>query len=335
MLAPEMTLAAALRDADESAIGVRIAGVRNLALALLAELGRPAPAWRADDDHGEGGRVRARLLAALDDASSDVRGHAAIGLGLLGRAEVIERAVAWFEIAGDDDASQWLRQAAAIAVAHVGSAAPSDDPIRTTIAAHLRAAFASTHPDLRFQAALGLVEVCDAAAEPILVDALADEDEPEVRAQIVAALAHLPALRATSCDALARLVGDPGPIGFEAALALVANGRTEGGPRLVAAVDAQDERDRALEALAVLGPAAPSAALEPVARLARSWRAPAVTRVRAAYAWRRIARDEAEAHRADRRLAALGWHPRAMVRAAVADARRALAELAARPDLGA
>ncbi len=329
-----MTLPAALRDADEPAVGVRIAGVRNLALAMLAELGRPAPAWLADEDHGLGDRVRTRLLAALDDSSADVRGYAAIGLGLVGRPEVVDRVVPWFEIGGDDDASQWLRQSAVIALAHVGAAAPVDHAVRATIASRLHAAFASPHADLRFQAALALVEVCDARAEPSLVAALPREGNAEVRTQIVAALAHLPALTDASCDALAPLVDDPGAIGLEAALVLVANGRREGGMRLTAAVGRAEERDRALEALAVLGPAAPATAVEPVARLAASWRAPAITRVRAAYAWRRIARDDADRRRAERRLAGLAWHPRAMVREAVADARRAIAELEARVNRG-
>ena len=64
MLAPEMTLAAALRDVAHADARVRGDGARNLAPALLAELQRPGPAWHADDDHPQGAEVRAALVRA-------------------------------------------------------------------------------------------------------------------------------------------------------------------------------------------------------------------------------------------------------------------------------
>ena len=86
------------------------------------------------------------------------------------------------------------------------------------------------------------------------------------------------------------------------------------------------ERDRALEALAVLGPAAPKDAATGARRLARGWLTPAITRVRAAYAWAAVdAATPTGDHPAIRSLRRWAWHPRPAVREAVADALRALA----------
>jgi len=339
VLGPEMTLAAALRDAAHADGNVRAAGVRNLAPALLAELQRPGPAWRADEDHAQGSEVRAALERALVDGDPQVRGLAAVGLGVLGRSEVVDVVEAWIEKSGEDPASEFLRETAIIALSFVGTAAPVDEqrPLRAAIAARLREALASTFPDVRFQAALALVEVEGEAATTALLAALARESHDRVREQIVVALAHLPALDEVACARLIDLVHSdeegPSAIGLEAALALAASGHAEGALRLVAALRDRTCRDRALEALAVIGPKVPPEAVRAIAKLARGWLTPPITRVRAAYAWAAVqdARDRAD-HPANRLLRRLAWHPRPAVREAVADARRALAQPAPGPD---
>jgi hypothetical protein len=108
-------------------------------------------------------------------------------------------------------------------------------------------------------------------------------------------------------------------------MALTAARRPEGAPRLLAALARQSTRDRALEALAVLGPAGPPEIADAVRRYTSGWLTPVFTRVRAAYALARI-----EPERGQALLDRLAKHPRAAVREAVAEARVNLAKLAAR-----
>jgi HEAT repeat protein len=325
-----MTLAAALRDVAHADVRVRGDGARNLAPALLAELQRPGPAWRADEDHPRGAEVTAALLRALDDADPQVKGLAAVGLGLLGRREVVDMVVPWIAIAGEDPASEFLRETAVIALSFIGTAAPQgEEELRATVALRLREALRSTLPDVRFQSALALVEVEGDAALTSLLAALAQETHERVREQIVVAFAHLSALDSVVCDRLADIALSPeeGPasIGFEAAIVLAAHRRSEAGPRLVVALHHRGERDRALEALAALGTAAPPDAARATRRLAKGWLTPPVTRVRAAYAWAAVQGAPLRGdHPAIRLLRRLAWHPRASVREAVADATRAL-----------
>jgi hypothetical protein len=329
MQGAEMTLAAALRDAVHPQHAVRVAGVRNLAPALLAELGRPGPVLVEDHEHAAMPAVRERLLAALDDTLPEVRGHAAIGLALLGREALVDPIAAWLAIEGDDEPARWLRQTAVIALGHLGAAAGERAALRDRVRALVREAWSSPHDDTRFQAALALVDVDDPHAEELLGDALARETHAELREQIVVALSHLPKLSPKSCDRFARLLDDDeakGPLGLEVALALAAQGRPEGGARLVDALAARPDRDRALEALAALGALAPVSAIAAAGKLAgRPW-VPAITRVRAAYALVRMAPPGSRAHtRGEGYLRRWAWHPRPAVREAVADARRALA----------
>ena len=125
---------------------------------------------------------------------------------------------------------------------------------------------------------------------------------------------------------LAPLCDEPHtPTAFAAALALTAARDPRGGPQLLRALGRPEDRGRALEALAALGPLAPPAALPAVRRLARSFFTPGLTRVRAAYALARLAPGEGEAV-----LARLAGSLRASVREAVVDAQAGLAQLAAR-----
>ena len=116
---------------------------------------------------------------------------------------------------------------------------------------------------------------------------------------------------------------------IEAAMALASAKRPEAGPRLLMALRLRSERDRALEALAFLGRAAPGEAVEAVDRLASGWLTPGITRVRAAYALVRMVAPTSDRreHPGQRWLDRLALHPRAAVREAVADARAALAKL--------
>jgi HEAT repeat protein len=337
MHAAQMTLAAALRDAAHADASVRGEGVRNLAPALLAELRRPGPARCDDADHPDMPRVRAALLAALDDGLPDVRGHAALGLAMLGQDELVDRVAPWLGIDGDDEPSRWLRQTAVIALGHLGSTTGARPLLHARVRDHVRAAWRSPHDDVRFQAALALVDVDDPDAESELASALGRERNPELRDQLVVALAHLPRLSSAGCDRLAELLRDPdeaaAPIGLEAALVLAAHDRSEGGARLVAALALRPERDRALEALAALGSRAPGEAIAAAGRLAfRPW-VPSITRVRAAYALVRMAAaSSGPGERARRVLRRWTWHPRAAVREAVADAERALVQLGSLDD---
>lgn len=329
MLAPEMTLAAALRDATHANAAVRAAGVRNLAPALLAALARPGPAFCDDGDHPEVAAVRRRLYDALDDAVVDVAGHAALGLGAIGRAEVLDRAGIWIGLDRDDDDTRWLHQTAVIATSYVGVAARGRDAaLMRDVIDRLRTAWRSPHDDVRFQVALARVELDDPDAQADLVAALGEASPIELREQLVNALAHLPEVRTETLDALAHLFDDDherdGPTGYQAATMLAAHGRADGVGRLITALGRRHERDSALEALAQLGLAATAATAAAEAML-RKWWNPPITRVRAAYALCRIAPAGSEAHgRATRALRRWAYHPRAAVREAVADARRAL-----------
>ncbi|HWB81729.1 MAG TPA: HEAT repeat domain-containing protein [Nannocystaceae bacterium] len=327
-----MTLAAALRDATHAVHAVRVAGVRNLAPALLAELRRPGPILCNDDDHPSMPAVRERLVAALDDALPEVQGHAVIGLALLGRDELVEHASKWLALERDDEPSRWLRETAVIALGHLGVAAGDRPALLGRVRTLVRKAWASPHDDTRFQAALALVDVDDPQAEELLADALAKETHADLREQIVVALSHLPRVSSKTCDRLARVLaeGDEAraTIGFEIALVLAAHQRHEAGARLVLALRWRAERDRALEALAALGASAPAEAIAGAARLAgRPW-VPSITRVRAAYALVRMAPAGSRAHdRAERYLRRWAWHPRPAVREAVADVQKARASL--------
>ncbi len=329
MLAAEMTLPAALRDAVHGDPKVRTAGVRNLAPALLAAVARPGPAYCDGGCHAQAGAVFERLEAALDDGVPEIAGHAALGLGALGRPEILARAVVWSAIDRDDEDTRWLHETAIIAMSYVGVAARGRDAtMHARVIELLKTAWHSPHADVRFQVAIARVEIDDPDAEPALVDALGRESSAELREQIVAALALLPRVQPATLDALAAAVHDDdaqaGGFGFEAATLLAAGGRAEGVDRLVLGLGRRHERDGALEALAALGPAA-AAAADPTLGLLQRWWNPPITRVRAAYALCRMAPPGTSAHdRAARALRRWAYHPRGAVREAVADARRAL-----------
>lgn len=333
MQRPELTLAAALRDAKSQRKRYRNEAIRNLAPALLFEQDRPGPQWRAAADHPHGEAVLATLDEALEDDDGMLRGLAAIGLGLLGEPKVIEATAAWIDTPGDDEAAMFQRECALIAMSFVGSCAPQGDRAREDALRRLRPALHAELADVRFQAAVAIVEVGGNDVEAELVDALHQEDHPMVRENLVAALSRLDPPGEEACETLIGIVEDPEEgtetVGFEAAMCLAAARRTEGGPRLVRALYHRGERDRALEALAALGRSAPGDAVELTHRLARAWLTPGVTRVRAAYALARMVAPASDGRPNPGRelLGRLSWHPRPAVREAVADAVGALRKL--------
>jgi HEAT repeat protein len=334
MQAAELTLAAALRDATAPRPQARVKAIQNLAPALLAELEVPGPHWQAAHAHARGAEVTATLSRALDDDDPAIAALAAVGLGTIGDPDLLGRIEGWLERDDGDDpeGAQFVRECAAIAVSLLGAAAPKGHAVRERVLEQLRASLGSDRPDVRFQAPIGMVEVGDAQVETELLAALKTESESAVRTNIVVALARLHPTPPATCNALERLLQTEAAddeIGFEAAMILAGARRVTARPRLLRALHHRGERDRALEALAVLGRAQPSE-IEPVHRLATRVWTPGVTRVRAAYALARMAGERPD-DPGPALLARLRFHPRACVREAVRDALLNLGTLARDP----
>jgi len=329
-----ITLEAALRDADVLDVKARTLAITHLASAYLERLGRSRPRWNAQAAHPRGPEVLAALLRALErDPAAPIQALAAAGLGQLGAPELLDVVPpAWFTSTAPDAAYQ--RECAAIGWTLLGVAArqASDDLAQRTCdsaLARLRAGLRGEQPELRYQCAAGLAEIEGRGAEYDLVEALERETHAAVRSALVSALGELDPPGPRACEALAPRTADKHlPTAFAAALALTAARDPRGGEQLLLALDRPDDRGRALEALAALGPLAPPGALPAVRRLARSVFTPGLTRVRAAYALARLAPAEGEAV-----LARLQRALRASVREAVVDAREGLARLAARDGL--
>lgn len=325
MLAPEMTLDAALRDVEHGDPRVREPAVRNLAAALLAELDRPGPLWRAADGHPRGSAVRKALQERLDDDEPALRGHAATGLATLGDPSVVETAMEWLSLDGEGDDREYLRQCGVIALSFLGRAAmeaETEPQLRERIEARLAEAMAAEAPDLRFQAGMALVELRGAAAEPTLVEAMEREEHPEVREGLLEAISMLDPPGPDACALLESILDGPDRdtgLGFAAAMTLAAARREVARPRLMDALGVRGWRDDALEALAALG-TADADSIERVHRLARRVFLPGITRVRAAYALARMVPPGAGENAGLAMLERLRWHPRAAVREAVRDA---------------
>ncbi|MEX1368730.1 MAG: HEAT repeat domain-containing protein [Nannocystaceae bacterium] len=335
MLAPEMTLDAALRDVERDDPRVREPAVRNLAPALLAELGQTGPRWDAAAEHPRGESVIEALGRRLDDDEPALRGHAATGLATLGDVTVLEPAEGWLELTGDDEHRAYLRQCGVIALSFLARAAIEADvepTLRRRIEARIIQALSAEPPDLRFQAGMALVELRGADAEPALVDALRREQHSEVLEGLLDAVAMLDPPGPAACEALESILEGPEAqtgIGFRAAMTLAAARRPVARPRLLEALDVRSWRDDALEALAALGTAEP-ADVERIHRLARRVFLPGITRVRAAYALARMVGPGAGDNPGLAMLERMRWHPRAAVREAVQDAFSNLDTLASR-----
>ncbi|MBL4686604.1 MAG: HEAT repeat domain-containing protein [Nannocystaceae bacterium] len=330
MQSAELSLGAALRDATAKRESARDKALSNLAMAMLAELSRPGPAWRAADDHPRGREVLDTFIAAIadKDAPASRRGMAAVGLGTIGEPSLLALVEDWLQAEGDAPDIMFLRECAIIGISFLGTAAPADAPEREQVLAQIRVTMDSPYPDVRFQAAMALVEVAGNDAEADLVAALRHEQHTTVRDNLVLAMGRLDPPGTATCEALeAILDGDEADsgLGFSAAMALADARRSVARPRLLEALVVRAHRDLALEALAALG-GADSADCDQVLEIARRWWLPGVTRVRAAYALicMQGAEDEGEARAMLERFA---WHPRPAVREAVTDARAALEKL--------
>lgn len=342
MQAPELSLAAAIRDIDANKLDARLKALRSLAPALLVDLDKPGPLWLAATLHDSGATVTRMLFDALgQEHDIPSRGQAAVSLGMLGDASVIDVVAPWLTLEGEQVDACFQRECAVIAISFIGAAAARapDNTGRHALRQCMKllsAALESPAADVRFQAAVALVEVADTNVgdvEALLRDALKLEDNPEVRHNLVDALSRLEHPSAATLDALAKVLEDPqegaSAVGLAAAMILAGQRRPEAGPRLVTALGVRLQRDDALEALAVLGPAAPDAAVERARRIATGVLTTPITRVRAAYALARMCSQSADANNPGLRwLARLAWHPRPAVREAVTDARRNLEQLA-------
>lgn len=328
MQAPELSLAAALRDADAKRPEARHKALRSMAPAFLVAIGKPGPRWLATADHPDADAIATALFGALAQ-SEDVplAALAAIGLGMLGEPEVLDAIAPWVELEGTDDEQSFRRECAVITTGYVGVAAAGNDSAQArqchrAVIRTLEGWFGSPFPDVRFQVALALIDVDGQPSEAAIAKALRTEDHPEVRESLVDALSRLDTIHDASIRALEDVLTDeeegPETLGFEAAMVLAGAGRASAGPRLVAALGVRHQRDRALEALAVLGQDAGADAATEVATLARGMLTRGITRVRAAYALARILGGEDNAGHA--LLRRLGWHPSAGVREAVRDA---------------
>jgi len=326
-----ITLEAALRDAETLDVKARTLAITHLASAYLERIGRTEPMWQAYAQHEHGAAVLAALLRAIErDPATPIQALAAAGLGQLGAPALLDAVPDEWFTRTDPDAA-YLRECAAIGWTLLGGAARpvSGDMAQNTydaVVARLRIGLGADQPELRFQCATGLAELEGAAAEDALSEALARETIPTIRAALVSALGELDPPGPRACAVLAPLCDEPhSPTAFAAALALTAARDPRGGKQLLAGLDRPEDRGRALEALAALGPLAPPEALPTVRRLARSFFTPGLTRVRAAYALARLAPAEGEAI-----LERLSTALRSSVREAVTDARAGLAQLAAR-----
>ncbi|MCR9160281.1 MAG: HEAT repeat domain-containing protein [Nannocystaceae bacterium] len=335
MQAPELTLAAAIRDANAKRTEARHKAIRSMAPAFLVEIDKPGPRWKATAGHEDADAIISALFGALAQHEDiPLAALAAIGLGMLGEPDVLDAIEPWVELEGSEDEQSFRRECAVITTGYVGVAAKDGQDAHAR-ACHRRVIerlttwFDSAFPDVRFQVALALVDVDGSPSEPALAKALRTEDHPEVREALVDALSRLDTIGEGSIKALRDVLDDeeegPDSLGFEAAMVLAGAHEPCAAPRLLDALGVRHQRDRALEALAVLGPSAGESASARVTALARGLLTRGVTRVRAAYALARILGDEDnEGHAL---LRTLRWHPSAAVREAVADAQTNLAAL--------
>lgn len=343
-MSAELTLTAALRDVDHPRPEIRGVAVRNLAPALLDESGLRAPAWWTRIEHEQRDAVAEALDQACTDPAPQNAALARIGLAQLTAPQAHARAREALATTGDHPADMFSRECGVIALSLLGVSARAllDDPdaeveVRSIATAQLQqvlsellAMLDDPRDDVRFQLGPSLVEVGGAAVEPALLAALEREQHEEVRENLVSALALLDPPSPAACDALAQVLAGPqgkGWLGWEAALALTTARRAEAAPRLLAALRSRETRDRALEALAVLGEQAGPEAAAIVRRYTKGLLMPVFTKVRAAYALARMNPDEGRAL-----LDRLAKHPRPGVREAVAEARQNLEELARERD---
>ncbi|PRQ02888.1 hypothetical protein ENSA5_19780 [Enhygromyxa salina] len=336
----ELTLAAALRDIEHDQAQIRNVAIRNLAPALLDELGLRPPVWWDRVEHPQRDAVVTALDHACDDPAPQNAALACVGLAELAAPVALPRALEALALERDDDAAMFIRECGVICLSLLGAAARNflDEPdgvspeaqdrareLHQRVLSELRELVGDERADVRYQIGPALVEVGGESVEPELLAAFEREDHKDVRANLIAAISLLDPPGGKACDLLAAVLDTDegkGEIGWEAAMALTAARRPEGAGRLIEGLRRQATRDRALEALAVLGRNAPPEAAAAVRRYSKGFLVTAFTRVRAAYALARI-----EPERGAGLLGRLAKHPRPAVREAVAEARANLAKL--------
>jgi len=348
-MSAELSLTGALRDLEHDDPKIRGVAVRNLAPALLDELELRRPVWWTRIEHPRRDEVVAALDRACADSIPQIAALARVGLAELSAPPAHARAREALAGRGelvDPEAAMFVRECGVIALSLLGAAAQAylDEPdaaddsegraqasaLREQILAELRELLDDPRDDVRFQLGPALVEVGGAEVEADLLAAFEREQHSEVRENLITALSLLDPPSPAACDVLAGvLASDEGQaaLGWEAALALTAANRPEGGPRLVVGLRRRETRDRALEALAVLGDHADPETITAVRRYTKGLLVPTFTKVRAAYALARMVPAEGQAL-----LDRLAKHPRPAVREAVAEARQHLIELDERGD---
>jgi len=322
----QLSLDAALRDLSATRLSARALAVKSLAPALLAELGVPDPhlaARRVDRSAERCAQVCAALRTARRDEAPELRALALVGLAQLDAASALEASEA---VLRQPDPHPFEAECAALALSIAARSEPPSPALHTRGRASLIHALSASLPQIRYQAAAGLAELEVADLADLLAERLPRETNAEVAAGWLDALLTLEPVPDRAVDAALDRLSAPDPtVAFAAARLLAGARRDEAVPVLIAALRDNERRDDALEALAVLGPAALEHR-EALARLATRLWIPPITRVRAAYALARVAPDDGETH-----LTRLAMHWRASVREAVHDARAALAKLDAQP----
>jgi HEAT repeat protein len=233
----------------------------EMRMAAAARLGQ------AEDDERE--RALDSLLGLASDGHPDVRATALTALGMLADPRALDRVLSHLE-----DEVPAVREYAALAAAQIGGDRALDA---------LRKALRSDTPQVRFQAVAGVAELAPAEAVHDVVPLLADPDA-EVRGQVVAAIASLEQKHLSGH--LAGMLDDASPlVRLEAALGLAALDDARGAAVLVEALEQRVRVHEVADAIAATGA---RDAIEPLARIGRSFFAPPDVRAAAGAALVRL-----------------------------------------------
>lgn len=204
-------------------------------------------------------RAFAGLFTLANDAHPDVRATALAGLGMLGDERALDVVLAHF-----DDPEPGVREFAALAAAQIGGERALEA---------LRKALRSSTPQVRFQAVAAVAELAPESITRDVAPLLSDSDG-EVRMQAVIALASLEEPHLSGH--LSGVLDDPVfAVRLEAALALAHLEDNRGEAVLLEALEKRERVHEVAPALAAIGA---KAAIEPLARIAMSFLAPAEMR---------------------------------------------------------